>query len=123
MTLGKDFQKAVHTGLANWTFGKTVITVVIALTILQVMATLSKGLISFSVGPIVVLVMIGISVVMALTVVKMRFEGKEVTQKDFFLLVLMIVITALAAMYLPKMAPQLFSAFQGSLEELMAMMS
>ena len=116
-------KRKIQSSLKNWTFGKTILTVGLALIILQVMGMLSKGLIPFKIGPIVVFIILGISVTMALTIVKLRLEGQEISQKDFFLLVLMIVITALAAIYLPKIVPNLFSMLSETSAQLQSLLA
>lgn len=68
------------------------------------------------VGPILMVVLFALVVLLALTFVKQRWEGKEASDRDFALILILVILLVLGYIFLPKIAPELFAQSIASLK-------
>lgn len=60
------------------------------------------------IGPIMMVVLFAAVIVLSLVIVKNRKEGMEMSNKDLYLVLVLVVLLVLGYMFLPDLAPELF---------------
>lgn len=60
------------------------------------------------VGPVMLLVLFGVTIIFSLVIVKRRWEQREVSSKDFYLIMVLVILLVLGYVFLPDLAPELF---------------
>ena len=85
--------------------------------ILQFIGIVFERYVTIKLGPLVLFALILMTVVVAAAVVKKQMQGIPVKREDLIVLLILAGMSTLAAIYLPRLLPQVFDAAAMSLKD------
>jgi len=93
----------------HWNMQTIAWTLVLVFIILQAFGVLFSSYITIKLGPVLLFALIAVTVLMAASIAKKQWGGRTIDKKDFFALVILVVVTTLAVIYLENLIPQIFA--------------